>query len=784
MPQTLEHLAGAGGAGRSGGDSGRHQGGPGRARLGRTGGRRGRRAVGAGRAWRSTAPLAVSARSGQGIDELLARLAIRSARTRSPGGGRSLPHAGGSRVLRSGHRHRRHGNRLVGTAGRRGPGAPHAWAEGRPGPLARVPTRVSLQASEPGARTAVGIAGIQRADVQRGDWLVAAGGPWAATSAVDAEISLAPAAARPLTHANAAEAAPRHRRGHGRVMPRSPDRAWGARARAAGPGGARRSRARETASSCAATAPSPPSAAAASWIRCRRDAAASGRRRSPPRAGASGSGPLLERRPQGIPEDQLPVLLGVPAPRRGHDRSHGLRRAEDRRRLGPRRTSSGRSPTAPSPRFERIHRVHPGERGMPLETLRRSLRAPEAVAEHALHTLTTAGRIRAPRGSRSCPASFRGWRAGRRRSTGSCAFWRKPSCTRPASRSSLGRPDGATSGACCGLPPRAAGSRPWSGTGTTPAPRSTGSPRPFRTSGGGRSIAPAALRDRLGISRKFLIPLLEWADAKGITERVGEPPLRLRGARTLTVSSRRPHLPHVHRTPAVRPFSVEVPHRSTFRVKRSAHGPLCVAGVVARDSVGVGSPLAAQANCRPPRVELKENYPNPFFPATTIPFSISQEVCARGHQPVVSLKIYNVLVQVVAIPVLANGESVSGLDSLRLRCGEYRALLGREVSRRKAGSDTGVYYYQLDGGRRAVHPEDDRPEEGRPANHEGGGSCVAPRSVCAVSAALRGMRLAGEVEQSAGRKALTPVALAKRRGHAPALGPLAPLSVTIQRGYR
>ena len=68
--------------------------------------------------------------------------------------------------------------------------------------------------------------------------------------------------------------------------------------------------------------------------------------------------------------------------------------------------------------------------------------------------------------------------------------------------------------------------------------------------------------------------------------------------------------------------------------------------------VGAGSPVAAQANVIPPRVELKENYPNPFFPATTIPFSISREVCTRGHQPVVSLKIYNVLVQMVAIPVL------------------------------------------------------------------------------------------------------------------------------------
>jgi hypothetical protein len=96
----------------------------------------------------------------------------------------------------------------------------------------------------------------------------------------------------------------------------------------------------------------------------------------------------------------------------------------------------------------------------------------------------------------------------------------------------------------------------------------------------------------------------------------------------------------------------------------------------------------------PPRVELKENYPNPFFPATTIPFEISREVCARGHQPVVSLKIYNVLVQVVAIPTLAHGSS-ERLDSLRLRCGEYRAFWNGQYLDGEQEATPGVYYYQL-----------------------------------------------------------------------------------------
>jgi selenocysteine-specific elongation factor len=36
------------------------------------------------------------------------------------------------------------------------------------------------------------------------------------------------------------------------------------------------------------------------------------------------------------------------------------------------------------------------------------------------------------------------------------------------------------------------------------------------------AIHPAQVRDRLGISRKYLIPLLEWADGRGITIRQGE----------------------------------------------------------------------------------------------------------------------------------------------------------------------------------------------------------------------------------------------------------------------
>ena len=93
------------------------------------------------------------------------------------------------------------------------------------------------------------------------------------------------------------------------------------------------------------------------------------------------------------------------------------------------------------------------------------------------------------------------------------------------------------------------------------------------------------------------------------------------------------------------------------------------------------------------RVELGEGIPDSLTGSTTIPFSILPEVCSRGHVPKVSLKIFNVLVQVVAIPAL-QGEAPGSLGGTRLKCGSYRVHWdGRQLDGRPA--TTGVYYYQL-----------------------------------------------------------------------------------------
>lgn len=113
--------------------------------------------------------------------------------------------------------------------------------------------------------------------------------------------------------------------------------------------------------------------------------------------------------------------------------------------------------------------------------------------------------------------------------------------------------------------------------------------------------------------------------------------------------------------------------------------------------VGVGSALG-QAGGPPPAVELRQNYPNPFNPATTIPFSLAGSAFSDGHRPKVSLKIYNVLAQLVAIPILqGSGER---LENLELTCGSptgcgYTAYWDGTVLGTGREAASGVYIYQL-----------------------------------------------------------------------------------------
>ena len=114
-------------------------------------------------------------------------------------------------------------------------------------------------------------------------------------------------------------------------------------------------------------------------------------------------------------------------------------------------------------------------------------------------------------------------------------------------------------------------------------------------------------------------------------------------------------------------------------------------------TLGVGPPLGAQQSPPPPQrptASLGENTPNPFFPATLIPFNIRPEECTDGHLPNVSLNVYNVLVQVVAIPGLQSGKG-EVLNDIKIICGDHVALWDGRTLDGRIEPAPGVYYSQL-----------------------------------------------------------------------------------------
>ena len=102
---------------------------------------------------------------------------------------------------------------------------------------------------------------------------------------------------------------------------------------------------------------------------------------------------------------------------------------------------------------------------------------------------------------------------------------------------------------------------------------------------------------------------------------------------------------------------------------------------------------------------LGQNQPNPFSQETTIPFTVGDADCAAGTQHhVVTIRIYNILSQVVAIPMLVDsavtdppGASTAtrALSGLSLPCGSYSARWDGKHARNNREAAPGVYMYQL-----------------------------------------------------------------------------------------
>jgi selenocysteine-specific elongation factor len=465
------------------------------------------------------APVAVSARNGFGLDVLRERLAARAAvlPPRSAGDAFRLPI---DRVFSLAGI----GTVVTGTAwsGRLKTGDSVSILPS--GLRGRVRSLESYgretNRTDPGARTAVGVAGIERSAVARGHVLVTDELPWTPATALDVEIMLQSGASRPLTGRTRVRVLLGTAEAMARVLPRSiilPGHTGLARLSLEKPLLARGEDRFVLRSYSPVTTigggrvldPLPP------------------RRRAPWPADLASREPdqrfrsLLSRRPRGIPGPILPILLGL-SPTAA---SAVARREPSTRLLGDlwvTNASIEQVGTRALGLLKEYHRRHLSSTGMPLETLRHSLRAPEAVVEAALGDFGRAGRLRRSDGMVALAGFTPRVEGGNAEIDRVVSILLDAQLTPPSIpelEQSTGRRDlhsllrlAAASGRVEAVERDRYYTR-------EALERFTGVLQDLGEKG---SIVPAQVRDRLGISRKYLIPLLEWADVRGITVRVGE----------------------------------------------------------------------------------------------------------------------------------------------------------------------------------------------------------------------------------------------------------------------
>ena len=386
-------------------------------------------------------------------------------------------------------------------------------------------------AAEPGCRTALGIAGLHRDAAPRGSTVVLADSPWVALRVLDVALALdrGPAVTRRTRfrlHLGTADVpcwvsprAPVESGGHGMARV-TLDRPITAR------GGDR----------FVLRATAPASVVGGGIVL---DPMPERRTTWPESLGATDHAERLEalvsRRRFGLAAPDAPMVAGLAR----HRIERLVRDRATLRRLDGRIVTTASIGSAQGLLLAALaqhHRDRPADRGMPLESLRRAAAAPGDLAEAALAGLRDDGRVVVTAGL----AAARGFRS---RVTGGDAIVAEMVArlesaglappTVPELASLTGRPD---------LPAilriaEAAGQvvavereRYYSRTALEVFASAV------RQVGSDGEVSVAGLRDVLGLSRKFLIPLLEWSDQEGLTVRSGD--------------TRRLRLPAAHRVPA------------------------------------------------------------------------------------------------------------------------------------------------------------------------------------------------------------------------------------------
>ncbi len=94
---------------------------------------------------------------------------------------------------------------------------------------------------------------------------------------------------------------------------------------------------------------------------------------------------------------------------------------------------------------------------------------------------------------------------------------------------------------------------------------------------------------------------------------------------------------------------------------------------------------------------LEQNYPNPVNPETFIPFRLEESLFRNGDTATVTLRVYNILRQVVAIPEALDhpsGRRIRLINTPFAQPGRTIAYWdGKDAAGRRVPS--GVYYYEL-----------------------------------------------------------------------------------------
>jgi len=376
-----------------------------------------------------------------------------------------------------------------------------------------------LHRSTPGQRLAVGLAGVDRGELGRGQVLVHTDAPWRATRTVDAELELVPDGPGSVTH----QARVRLHLGTLEVMarvhcpePLRPGAHGVARLRLEQPAVARGGDRLVLRSYSPVQVigggrildPLPPGGRAA-WTVGLDSPAMAARLEA-----------LLARRPGGMAEVEVPVLLGIsPA------EATLVMDEAPVEHAGPLILSRSRVTEAAEAALAAVrshHQLRPGEPGVPLETLRQSLKDHGAAADLGIRRLASAGAV-VVEGGTVRDRAFEPVAAG-----GDALIERLVAMVDAAG---LAPPSVSELEKSFQVPGVAEALRIAARRGQVVAVERERyfTPRALEqfTAGllavlAGGPITPARVRDQIGVSRKYLIPLLEWADQAGLTIRRGE----------------------------------------------------------------------------------------------------------------------------------------------------------------------------------------------------------------------------------------------------------------------